>query len=84
MTPNQQDQSDASAGTLEAGTLDSLLEKSFKPKSDSQKAAIRSAVDTLAATALKNATLIADDAVKSIEGRGAELAQRLSAQLDQL
>jgi len=85
MTPNQQeDQSDVSAETLEAGTLDSLLEKSFKPKSDSQKAAIRSAVDTLAATALKNATLISDDAVKSIEGMVAELDQRLSAQIDQI
>ena len=82
MTPNEQTQSDTSAGAIEAGSLDSLLEKSFKPKSDSQKAAIRSAVDTLAATALKNASLISDDAVKSIEGMVAELDARLSSQLD--
>ncbi len=81
MTPEEQAQA-ADGAALEAGSLDSLLEKSFKPKSDSQKAAIKSAVNTLAATALKNATLISDDAVKSIESMVAELDKRLSTQLD--
>jgi type VI secretion system protein ImpC len=80
--PNEQTESSAQGGTLEAGSLDSLLEKSFKPKSDSQKSAIKSAVNTLAATALKNASLISDDAVKSIEGMVAELDKRLSSQLN--
>ena len=34
MTPEEQTQADSSAGTIEAGSLDSLLEKSFKPKGD--------------------------------------------------
>ncbi len=82
MTPEEQTQAGSEAGALEVGTLDALLEKNFKPKSDSQQAAIRSAVDTLASTALKNANLISTDAVKSIEGMIAELDQRMSKQLD--
>jgi len=82
MTPEEQAQQSAQAGAVEAGQLDSLLDKNFKPKSDSQKAAIKSAVNTLASTALKNASLISEDAVKSIESMVAEIDKRLSSQLD--
>jgi type VI secretion system protein ImpC len=82
MTPKEQAQESPQGGAMEAGQLDSLLDKNFKPKSDSQKAAIKSAVNTLASTALLNASLISDDAVKSIESMVAEIDKRLSSQLD--
>ncbi len=60
----------------------SLLEKEFRPKSDTAKSAVESAVKTLAEQALENTGLISDDALRSIEGIIAEIDQKLTEQVN--
>ncbi len=74
--------SQAAGEQFEAGEFASLLEKNFKPKSDSQKEAIEAGVRTLAEQAMSAANLISDDAVKSIEAIIAELDRKLSEQVN--
>ena len=57
-----------------------LLQKEFKPKSDSQREAVESAVRTLAEQALSSTDLVSDDAVRTIEAMIAEIDRRLSDQ----
>ncbi len=74
--------SQAAGEQFEAGEFASLLEKNFKPKSDSQKEAIEAGVRTLAEQAMSAANLVSDDAVKSIEAIIAELDRKLSEQVN--
>jgi type VI secretion system protein ImpC len=78
----KQQQAAAGEVTLEAGTLDTLLQKEFKPKSDRAKEAIQGAVKTLAEQALSATALISDDSVKTIEAIIAELDRKLSQQVN--
>ena len=48
----------AGAATMEVSEFQSLLQKEFKPKSDQAKQAVQNAVQTLAAKALKDPTLL--------------------------
>ncbi len=59
-----------------------LLGKEFKPKTDNAKSAITEAVQTLAQTALQEASLVSDDVVRTIESMIAELDHKLSEQLN--
>ena len=79
-------QTGAAAGvqTTELSDFSSLLNKEFKPKSDSAKSAVESAVRTLAEQALANTTLISDDALKSIQGMIAEIDKKLTEQVNQV
>ncbi len=70
--------------TIEAGALDELLKRDFRPVSDRANEAVKAAVQTLAEVALQNTQLISDDAVRSIEAMIAELDGRLSAQVNQI
>ena len=72
----------AEAVAIEPGEFEALLKKEFKPKSDRQKEAITTAVQTLAEQALAGTAVISDDAVKSIEAIIAELDKRLSEQIN--
>ncbi len=67
---------------IEVSDFEALLSKQFKPKSEEAQSAVAKAVDTLAAQALQNATLISGDALRSIEAMIAEIDRKLSAQLD--
>ncbi len=70
------------AETMQEGEFAALLEGNFKPKSDRQREAIEEGVQTLAAQALSNTTLISDDVIKTIESMIAELDRKLSEQIN--
>lgn len=59
-----------------------LLEREFRPKGDAQRAAVESAVKTLAEQALANTVTMSDDAYASIEAIIAEIDQKLSEQIN--
>ena len=71
-------------GAVEEGEVDfsSLLNKEFKPRTDTAKSAVESAVKTLAQQALENTALVSDDALKSIEAMVAEIDKKLSEQVN--
>ena len=62
----------------------SLLQKEFRPKSDTAKTAVEEAVKTLAEQALVNTDLVSDDALRSIEAIIAELDKTLTAQVNEI
>lgn len=74
----------AEAGAVETQELDfaSLLNKEFKPRTDTAKSAVESAVKTLAQQALANTGLISDDVLHSIESMVAEIDRKLSEQIN--
>src|SRR5437667_10694028 len=59
-----------------------LLNKQFKPKTDTAKEAVQAAVKTLAEQALASTSLITKDAVSSIEAIVAEIDRKLSEQIN--
>lgn len=70
--------------TAEASEFSALLQQEFRPKSDTAKDAIESAVKTLAEQALSQASLISDDAIRSITSMVAELDKKLSEQVNEI
>ncbi len=81
-----QAQSQAAAGaggeTMEQSAFEKLLTKEFKPKTDSAKEAINTAVHTLAAQALEGTITVSDDAIKTIESIIAAIDKKLSDQIN--
>ena len=67
---------------VEAGELDTLLQKEFRPKSDEAKDAVERAVRTLATQALSQTALIGSDVVASIEAMIAAIDRTLTAQVN--
>ena len=65
----------------EVSEFDSLLNREFKPRTDSAREAVQTAVRTLAEQALARTALISKDAVSSIEAIVAELDRKLSEQI---
>ncbi len=61
-----------------------LLQKEFRPKSDTAKTAVEEAVKTLAEQALSNTALVSDDALKTIEGIIAEIDKTLTDQVNEI
>ncbi|MDC0935263.1 type VI secretion system contractile sheath large subunit [Pirellulales bacterium] len=59
-----------------------LLQKEFKPKSDRAAEAIEGAVQTLAAQALQDASLVSDDTLDSITALIGAIDRKLSEQLN--
>jgi type VI secretion system protein ImpC len=72
------------AGAVEAGELDTLLQKEFRPKSDEAKEAVERAVRTLAEQALSQTQLIGADVVASIEAMIAAIDRKLTEQVNQI
>jgi type VI secretion system protein ImpC len=73
----------ASATTqIEATDFTSLLQKEFKPKTDTAKEAVASAVQTLAEHALSNTKLIGSDALRTIEAIIAAIDKKLTEQIN--
>jgi type VI secretion system protein ImpC len=68
--------------TQETSDFASLLTKEFKPKTDSARAAVEAAVQTLAQQALSNTQLIATDSLRSIEAIIAALDAKLTEQIN--
>ena len=65
----------------EISEFDSLLNREFKPRTDSAREAVQTAVRTLAEQALAKTALISKDAVSSIQAIVAELDRKLSEQI---
>jgi len=66
----------------ETSEFASLLTKEFKPKTDSARAAVEAAVQTLAQQALANTQLISGDCLRTIEGIIAALDAKLTEQIN--
>jgi len=79
-----QSQTESAGGAASFSDFSMLLEKEFKPRTEDAKSAVRTAVQTLAAQALQNATLIGSDVVRSIESMIAEIDARLTAQVNEI
>jgi type VI secretion system protein ImpC len=75
---------EGSAGATAEGEVDfsALLNKEFKPRTDTAKSAVESAVKTLAQQALENTGLISDDVLHSIEAMVAEIDKKLTEQVN--
>lgn len=61
-----------------------LLNKEFRPKSDQARAAVESAVKTLAQQALEHSLTLSNDAYRTIQTLIAEIDQKLSQQINQI
>jgi type VI secretion system protein ImpC len=72
----------SATGQIEATDFTSLLQKEFKPKTDTAKEAVASAVQTLAEHALSNTTLIGSDALRTIESIIAAIDKKLTEQIN--
>ena len=76
----------ADTGTVEFGEklseFDALLQKEFKPQTESRKTAVQEAVRTLAEQALAGVALIPGDALRTIESLIAEIDHQISSQLN--
>lgn len=68
--------------TQEVDAFEQLLNKQFKPKTDSARSAVQSAVRTLAEQALSDTKLVSKDVITSIEAIIAEIDKKLSQQLN--
>ena len=73
-----------SESVMELSDFDKLLNQEFKPKSEEADQAVKGAVRTLVGQALEHASLVSDNAVKTIEGIISELDKKLSAQLNEI
>jgi len=80
--PQAQEHSAGAAETIELNEFDKLLDKSFKPKTDEAKGAVRSAVAVLAAEALKGAPVGKQDSITYIQAVIAEIDKKLTKQLN--
>lgn len=67
--------------TVTESEFSALLQKEFRPRTESAQTAIEGAVRTLAAQALENAALISDDILQSIESMIAEIDRKMSTQM---
>jgi type VI secretion system protein ImpC len=70
--------------TMEGNEFAALLNREFKPKSDRAREAVESAVQTLAQQALAHTTLIATDALRSIEAIIHALDAKLTEQINEI
>src|SRR5512144_2488192 len=80
--PQSQQQGQPEAQVGELNEFQSLLNKSFKPKTDQAKTAIESAVTTLAQQALSNTALVSDDILRTVADMIAAIDRKLSEQVN--
>jgi len=77
-------QAQAATGTVEVNEFTSLLNKEFKPQTDSAKSEIENAVKTLAQQALASSRLIRTDVTETINAMVAEIDRKMSEQINQI
>jgi len=77
-------QAQAATGTVEVNEFASLLNKEFRPQTDSAKSEIENAVRTLAQQALASSQLISTDVVQTITAMIAEIDKKMSEQINQI
>ncbi len=74
----------AAEAEVQESDFTSLLQKEFKPRTDTAKTAVESAVKTLAEQALENTALISEDVLHSVESIIAEIDRKLTDQINQI
>jgi type VI secretion system protein ImpC len=67
---------------LETNQLGALLQKEFKPRTDQARAAVESAVRTLAEQALRETAVVSDDVIGTIKAMIAEIDHTLTQQIN--
>lgn len=72
----------ALAGTTTTDDFAALLQKEFKPNTDSKRARIEEAVQTLAQQALSDAQVIGDDVFETVDAIRAALDRKLTEQIN--
>ena len=81
---SEQQQAAGGLAFAENSEFASLLNKEFRPQSDSARGAVQVAVQTLAQQALSHTTLIGGEALKTIEGIIAAIDAKLTEQVNQI
>lgn len=66
----------------EENDFSALLNQEFRPRTDSAKTQVEAAVSTLAEFVLKDATIVSDDAVESIQSIIAEIDRKMTEQVN--
>jgi len=66
----------------EENDFSALLSQEFKPRSDTAKSEVESAVATLAEFVLKDTTIVSDDALQSIQSIIAEIDKKMTEQVN--
>ena len=74
----------ATATSFDSNDFAALLQKEFKPQTDSAKTEVAAAVTTLAEQALKSSQVISSDVTESIRAIIAEIDARLTSQINQI
>lgn len=74
----------APAAEATESDFEALLQKEFRPRTDTARTAVESAVKTLAQQALEHTALISDDVLHSIESIVAEIDKKLSEQINHI
>ena len=82
--PSQQHQPQQGQQSWDQDEFSALLNKEFRPKSDQARAAVESAVKTLAQQALENSVTVSSDAYRTIQALIAEIDEKLSRQVNQI
>jgi len=82
MANKETSEAQAEGQVVETSDFSSLLNKEFKPKSERAKEEVENAVATLAEFVLKDATIVSDDALNSIQSVIANIDQKLSEQVN--
>lgn len=77
-------QSQPETEELTADDFSQLLQKEFRPKSDRAREEVETAVKTLAAQALRETTVISDDAISTINAIIAEIDEKLTDQVNEI
>ena len=80
----QETQAEAGATTAQVSEFDVLLNKEFRPQTDTAKREVEGAVRTLAQQALASTQLISNDVVQSIQAMIAQIDKKMSDQINQL
>jgi len=80
----QETQAEAGATTAQVSEFDVLLNKEFRPQTDTAKREVEGAVRTLAQQALASTQLISNDVVQSIQAMIAQIHKKMSDQINQL
>ena len=79
-----QSESAAAEGTIEASEFESLLSQEFKPKSERSKQAVESAVQTLAEQLINEGAVISSDVLGTIQAIIAEIDEKLTEQVNKI
>jgi type VI secretion system protein ImpC len=80
----QDTQAQAGSATAQVSEFDALLNKEFKPQTDTAKREVEGAVRTLAQQALASTQLISSDVVQSIAAMIAQIDKKIGDQINQI